>query len=450
MLSNLTSTLRSLWLGLPSILYNEPSKIPPLPVELIMQIIEYVHEDKDVLKACTLVSKTWFPTAHSLLFGHPTVILFDTPELDLLSILQNLHRTTRDLTYIRALTIEYRLSALCDDPTPTVLTFRTLMTLTALLPNLTELEMVNLTLHHESFLPLRLVEGSDEENCSRDWVKTIRLDSVTYEPPKWDPQPYIFDYLFTIFPGVEHLFCHGDTERQHLGPAPIDPNAVVLHRTPCPPLKTLSHYSLRKEGHSAGFVEGIRPFLQSLETLDLTDDQGVGFIPVFEELKGYLWPSLKTLRFGKDGRTIMRNCISVPNRVAMYWEALGLKYFPKLDTVSIVLKRKDMDRHIYLLQSLPPTVRTIIFELAWGQLENSTFIFKLTRWHRRHIAESVERGVEKVVFMPHYLGQKMVPAVKKAIRTRYLPELRERGILHVADFCERLEGCRYTKPPLEL
>lgn len=308
MLSNLASTPHSLWSNLPSILYDEAPNIPPLPVELIMQIIEHAHKDRDVLRACSLVSRTWHPTAHSLLYGRPTVMLFDTPEIDLLSILQRLTRITRDLNYVRALTIKHRISARHSDLPPTVLTFRTLIMLTALLPNLKGLEMVNLQLRHEALPPSGLVEESNKYS-PRDWVKTMVLHSVTYEPPSWEPRSHMFDYLFTIFPGIQHLFCHGDTERQHIPPASVETNAVVLQRAAYPPLKTLSLNSLRSKKHPAGFVQGIRPFLQSLETLDYTDHGVPDFVSVCKEWKGCLGPSLKTLRFAQDERIVTMTCL---------------------------------------------------------------------------------------------------------------------------------------------
>lgn len=132
----------------------------------------------------------------------------------------------------------------------------------------------------------------------------------------------------------------------------------------------------------------------------------------------------------------------VPDRLEEYWSNLDLRAFAALCNVNLVIKKDGFLTHTYILPTLPDSVRTLTFELDWEPEDNSELY--LMGLDPSHLDGCVSRGLDRITFMPHYLGQELTPSAEKDIRA-HLAELDSKGILHVARHCERVEGCHYSK-----
>lgn len=262
--------------------------MPPLPVELFIQIINCLDpgEDKRTLAASSLVSKTWLDIAHPVFFQHISIRL--NPQAKPLS--PRLPLIQRHVHRVRTLSFESGwIGSGIRRPTIRLVT---LLKITTWFPNLKELEISGAYIEPKCSMP----SGVRRPQPS---VKTIVLDSVLFISSPIHPKPPMFAYFFALWPATERILCRTAVEQD---PVVLDSPEIQV----ASPLRTLSCSSMY-DGYFPQFVENIQPFIKSLETLDYVGGYWTSFSLLLKESKGHL-ESLKTLRVGVDSKDILGKC----------------------------------------------------------------------------------------------------------------------------------------------
>ena len=99
---------------------------------------------------------------------------------------------------------------------------------------------------------------------------------------------------------------------------------------------------------------------------------------------------------------------------------------------------------MHLFPTLPPSLKYLAFEMDWNEPTGWTDCLEgLESPEFRKGLEELT-NLKEVLFMPHYLGQKIEPPMENAVR-EHLTSLDARGILRIATVCEQLKGCQYEE-----
>ena len=99
---------------------------------------------------------------------------------------------------------------------------------------------------------------------------------------------------------------------------------------------------------------------------------------------------------------------------------------------------------MHLFPTLPPSLKYLAFEMDWNEPTGWTDCLEgLESPEFRKGLEELT-NLKEVLFMPHYLRQKIEPPMANVIR-EHLTSLDARGILRIATLCEQLEGCQYEE-----
>lgn len=260
--------------------FIQTTNIPPLPTELIMCIIDHAREDRAVLKACSLVCRTWLPVAHAALFEHISFIV-STNLQD--SVNAKLACMKNHVDYVR------RLSLSSPTASEMQLSLAVLIGITNWFPNLKELELSHFWLQDSS--PSILV-ASPQPHIS---IKTLKLTMVSFGVLRGEPIPNMFYPIFNLFPAVEHLICYAVSAHKVTNDE--------LGQTVIPPLRTLSCNFMFD--NFPGFISLLLPFVpESLDTIDhtgiLADFDGLSVLCHMKRNRH----SLRTLRFCAESRDL--------------------------------------------------------------------------------------------------------------------------------------------------
>ena len=129
--------------------------------------------------------------------------------------------------------------------------------------------------------------------------------------------------------------------------------------------------------------------------------------------------------------------------------------FTALETLRIVIQKDWFHTHLYILSTLPPTLRVLAFELCWSdsqQPEDCLNGLEVSPFEKC-VAERLPNLTE-ILFTPHYFEARLDEQVQGIIRTR-LASLDAHGLLHISAFCEGSVGCLYdfrspATPPAEV
>lgn len=253
----------------------------PVPIELVIRIIDHVRHDRSTVTNCSLVCKAWLPIAHDILFNHIHISLSENPEE---SINNRLARIVNQLACVRALTL--------SSPTSCELELTTILGLARRLPNLTQLELSHVWLQNS--MPTTADPSLSSQPCTS--VNRIKLrevyfgHSVRYS----DPVPNLLNLIFASFPEVEHLLLHRITGRKLIDVPAARPVTRKLH--------TLSYHYMDNLNE---VVEGLQPFVgHSLRMIDYT-----GLPTPFDDLLLLCnmignRTSLRSLRFCADSKEL--------------------------------------------------------------------------------------------------------------------------------------------------
>lgn len=149
--------------------------IPLLPVELISYVIEYAHEDRETIRACSLVCKTWHPIAHSILFERIAIPIPTLHPVSVETIDNKVSPVISRADYVQSLCLEAPLwMASYGEWHEIPLT--AFMALVHLFPNLKELELRYVQLYPDRSLSAFQSKTPLEPNNS---VRTVRIDSTS-------------------------------------------------------------------------------------------------------------------------------------------------------------------------------------------------------------------------------------------------------------------------------
>ena len=432
---------------------DKGSNAVALPVELSTLIIEDVDDDKEAIKACSLVCRTWHTIAHCLLF--PTITI-STSKLEHTPFDVLIEPIATHVDEVRTL----RLTG------PSKTSLSSLMEITQRFPNLRKLDLNFIHLKTEGRSPADLRQDI-HPNVS---VQTIVINTVLVTPiPEHTTMPHLFEYLFTMFPKCRNVSHHMDPDAPHERMSIIPANAVTTEGSP---LRTLSYWMLDLPRLN-NFIDGVQPFIRSLETLDLIIWIPIEFGIIINALKECM-ECVRTLRLDTGTGNLLQsdhwslstishylsllNCTQwhchsgdgpyFPGSVAKYWKAADLRSMTTLTKVHVTVREGSFKTYRKLFQNLPDSVRTLVFELTWHPSHGanaSSFTRGLdSTWFK----DSFKRGLEKIVFMPHHSDQELEESFCEAIRSCLL-DYDAKGQVEFLRFCKRIDGCYYCKASTE-
>ncbi|KAK7686661.1 hypothetical protein QCA50_010261 [Cerrena zonata] len=420
---------------------EKPILIPYLPVELIILIVEFSRENRKTIEACSLVCRAWLPAAHAVLFEH---IMINAAEDLQETIDTKVARIGRYVNSVRALTLKRR-----NPFAESRVSLPTVRVVTSRFPNLKELEIVQLWLHHHDLLPPSLIPETPRSTqvSTVGSLKTLKLVTACLDYPQEDNVSHMFYELLASFPTLEH-FIYNYTTCQKTDIIP-DITQLVL-----PPLRTLSCRSMGR--NFPMFLRSLQPVVWQLKTIDYTGRNTFlnNFILLCEP-KG-IKDSLENLRFAVSLPEVRHNIniiddtlVSEKDHAERCWNTLELQTFTALRTIHIVINKGWFHTHLHILQALPPTIRTLAFELCWIEpgSKPQDCLNGLTLLPFENVIGNSLPDLTEIFFMPHHLEQELGTDAQMFIRTQ-LADLDARGLLRIVNRCdsERLEDCQYERP----
>ncbi|KAK7676376.1 hypothetical protein QCA50_020680 [Cerrena zonata] len=413
-------------------------------MELIFQIIEHAYADQATLGSCALICRACLPIARAILYEHVTVKL-SSQDVSTGTFVHTFIATS--VNHIRCLTLESKPYLITKRPT---LKLKDLVSITSMIPNLRKLKLRDLSLDFNDIISSN---SQDMPLTQQNSVKTVELRFLTICSPRGNHQPTIFEYLFASFPAIQHIIYRSIINFQL--PIRITSTDVVAG-----PSRSLSCHNVFR---FRTFFENIRPFLNSFEIIDYTPYLGSPDTDLsdFDELH-VLCASVTPKRL-----KVLRFCIAPPMEICLdfkrlklnnsdapspdhpegLWRDMGWRDYTVLHTIYIVIGMPTVlfIMHIYILPFLPTSIRTIVFELAWGERGK---IEPSLKWLDAPYVEKCVEGLpnlEEVVFMPHYLGHTLTQSTQNSIRTQ-LANLDARGLLRIASVCESVDWWQYERP----
>ena len=117
--------------------------------------------------------------------------------------------------------------------------------------------------------------------------------------------------------------------------------------------------------------------------------------------------------------------------------------FTALENIHIIIRERYFYTHVYLLLTLPKSIRTLTFELGWQEPGGPhACLDGLYNNDLEYIIEKYFPNLQTVTFAPCYIGQDFDEFACETIRVKF-SGLNYRGMLRVAKACERREEFQY-------